>query len=61
LSFEGALQYALDIHPFTNIAVIADTANGRVLFVPYATLEGAGQLGDDPSASQRGYRKELTG
>jgi hypothetical protein len=34
LSFEGALQYALDIHPFTNIAVIADTANGRVLFVP---------------------------
>jgi DNA-binding beta-propeller fold protein YncE len=34
LAFSGALQYALDIHPFTNVAVIADTANGRVLFVP---------------------------
>ncbi len=34
LAFSGALQYALDIHPLTNIAVIADTANGRVLFVP---------------------------
>jgi DNA-binding beta-propeller fold protein YncE len=34
LAFAGALQYALDIHPFTNVAVIADTANGRVLFVP---------------------------
>ena len=34
LAFQGALQYALDIHPFTNVAVIADTANGRVLFVP---------------------------
>jgi DNA-binding beta-propeller fold protein YncE len=34
LAFKGALQYALDIHPFTNIAVIADTANGQVLFVP---------------------------
>jgi len=34
LAFQGSLQYALDIHPFTNIAVIADTANGRVLFVP---------------------------
>ena len=34
LAFQGALQYALDIHPFTNIAVIADTANGQVLFVP---------------------------
>jgi DNA-binding beta-propeller fold protein YncE len=34
LAFQGALQYALDIHPFTNIAIIADTANGRVLFVP---------------------------
>jgi DNA-binding beta-propeller fold protein YncE len=34
LSFAGALQYALDIHPFTNVAVIADTANGHVLFVP---------------------------
>jgi DNA-binding beta-propeller fold protein YncE len=34
LAISGALQYALDIHPLTNIAVIADTANGRVLFVP---------------------------
>ncbi len=34
LAFAGSLQYALDIHPFTNVAVIADTANGRVLFVP---------------------------
>ncbi len=34
LAFAGALQYALDIHPFTNIAVIADTPNGHVLFVP---------------------------
>lgn len=34
LAFQGSLQYALDIHPFTNVAVIADTANGRVLFVP---------------------------
>jgi DNA-binding beta-propeller fold protein YncE len=34
LANSGSFQYALDIHPFTNIAVIADTANGRVLFVP---------------------------
>jgi hypothetical protein len=34
LAFSGSFQYALDVHPFTNIAVIADTANGRVLFVP---------------------------
>jgi DNA-binding beta-propeller fold protein YncE len=34
LAFSGALQYALDINPLTNVAVIADTANGRVLFVP---------------------------
>jgi len=34
LAIAGSLQYALDIHPFTNIAVIADTANGRVLFLP---------------------------
>jgi hypothetical protein len=27
-------QFALDIHPLTNMAVIADTANGRVLFIP---------------------------
>jgi DNA-binding beta-propeller fold protein YncE len=34
LGFAGALEYALDIHPLTNIAVIADTANGNVLFIP---------------------------
>ncbi len=34
LPFAGAIEYALDIHPFTNIAVIADTVNGQVLFVP---------------------------
>ncbi len=34
LAFAGALEYAVDIHPFTNIAVVADTANGKVLFVP---------------------------
>jgi DNA-binding beta-propeller fold protein YncE len=34
LSFSGALQYALDIHPLTNVAVIADTPNGHVLFIP---------------------------
>jgi YVTN family beta-propeller protein len=34
LAFSGSLQYGLDVHPLTNIAVIADTANGRVLFVP---------------------------
>jgi hypothetical protein len=34
LANAGALQYALAIHPFTNVAVIADTANGTVLFVP---------------------------
>jgi YVTN family beta-propeller protein len=34
LAFSGSLQYAVDVHPLTNIAVIADTANGRVLFVP---------------------------
>jgi DNA-binding beta-propeller fold protein YncE len=34
LAVSGAVQYALDIHPLTNIAVIADAANGRVLFVP---------------------------
>jgi DNA-binding beta-propeller fold protein YncE len=34
LAFSGAVQYALDVHPLTNLAVIADTANGRVLFVP---------------------------
>ena len=34
LAIAGSIQYALDIHPLTNIAVIADTANGRVLFLP---------------------------
>jgi hypothetical protein len=34
LAIAGSLQYALDVHPFINIAVIADTANGRVLFLP---------------------------
>lgn len=34
LALTGALQFALDIHPLTNLAVIADTANGRVLLVP---------------------------
>ena len=34
LAAAGSLQYAVAVHPFTNIAVIADTANGRVLFVP---------------------------
>lgn len=34
LAFAGSIEYAVDIHPFTNIAVIADTANGNVLFVP---------------------------
>jgi DNA-binding beta-propeller fold protein YncE len=31
---QGVLQFAVDIHPLTNLAVIADTANGRVLFIP---------------------------
>jgi DNA-binding beta-propeller fold protein YncE len=34
LGLSGALQFAVDIHPLTNLAVIADTANGRVLLVP---------------------------
>jgi hypothetical protein len=34
LALTGALQFAADIHPLTNLAVIADTANGRVLLVP---------------------------
>jgi DNA-binding beta-propeller fold protein YncE len=34
LAIAGSIQYALDVHPLTNIAVIADTANGRVLFLP---------------------------
>jgi hypothetical protein len=28
------LQFAVDIQPLTNLAVIADTANGRVLLIP---------------------------
>jgi DNA-binding beta-propeller fold protein YncE len=34
IGLSGALQFAVDIHPLTNLAVIADTANGRVLLVP---------------------------
>jgi DNA-binding beta-propeller fold protein YncE len=34
LALTGALQFAVDIHPLTNLAVIADTADGRVLLVP---------------------------
>ncbi len=34
LAFQGFLQYPLAIHPLTNVAVIGDTANGRVLFLP---------------------------
>src|SRR5260370_11486824 len=39
LAIAGVLQYALDIHPLTNVAVIADTPNGRVLFVPLRSEE----------------------
>ena len=34
ISASGVPQYAIGIHPLTNVAVIADTPNGRVLFVP---------------------------
>jgi DNA-binding beta-propeller fold protein YncE len=34
LGIAGVPLYALDVHPFLNIAVIADTANGAVLFIP---------------------------
>ncbi|MGH9678933.1 MAG: YncE family protein, partial [Candidatus Acidiferrales bacterium] len=34
LTVSGLPQFAIDIHPLTNLAVISDTANGRVLFVP---------------------------
>jgi WD40 repeat protein len=34
LAIAGVPFYALDVHRFSNIAVIADTANGAVLFVP---------------------------
>ncbi|MBZ5641645.1 MAG: hypothetical protein LAO19_02695 [Acidobacteriia bacterium] len=34
LTVFGLPQFALDIHPLTNLAVISDTANGRILFVP---------------------------
>jgi DNA-binding beta-propeller fold protein YncE len=30
----GVLQFALDVDPFANLAVIADTANGHVLLIP---------------------------
>jgi hypothetical protein len=34
LANAGSLQYALAVHPLSNIAVIADTVNGTVLFLP---------------------------
>jgi DNA-binding beta-propeller fold protein YncE len=34
VALSGALQFAVDIHPVRNLAVIADMANGRVLLVP---------------------------
>ena len=34
LTASGLPQFSLDIHPLTNLAVISDTANGRILFVP---------------------------
>jgi DNA-binding beta-propeller fold protein YncE len=34
LALNGALQFAVDIDSLTNLAVIADTANGQVLLVP---------------------------
>jgi DNA-binding beta-propeller fold protein YncE len=34
LALGGAFQFAVDIHPLTNLAVVADTANGRVLLIP---------------------------
>jgi len=34
LSVSGSLQFAMDVHPFANTAVIADTGNARVLFIP---------------------------
>jgi DNA-binding beta-propeller fold protein YncE len=34
LALAGSLQFGVDIHPRLNLAVVADTANGNVLFVP---------------------------
>ena len=34
LILPAILQFAVDIQPFTNLAVIADTVNGRVLLIP---------------------------
>jgi hypothetical protein len=34
IAVSGIPQYALAVNPLTNVAVIADTANGAVLFVP---------------------------
>ena len=34
LAINGVIQFAFDIHPFQNLAVVADTANGHVLFIP---------------------------
>ena len=30
----GALQFAMDIHPLTDLGVVSGTAIGRALFVP---------------------------
>jgi len=34
LAIAGVPLYPLDVQPFSNIAVIADTVNGAVLFIP---------------------------
>jgi DNA-binding beta-propeller fold protein YncE len=34
LALSGSVQFGVAIHPLTNLMVIADTANNRVLFVP---------------------------
>jgi hypothetical protein len=34
LGLSGVPQFALDLHPFSNLAVVADMANGQVLILP---------------------------
>jgi len=34
LSLPGSQQFSVDIHPRTNLAVVADENNNRVLLVP---------------------------
>jgi DNA-binding beta-propeller fold protein YncE len=34
LSIPGAPQFSVDIHPRTNLAVVVDQANNRVLLLP---------------------------